>query len=929
MSLSDSGSTSRPDSQHGIFAPVLASINLDSLPGYASRVRRRYQYRNRQECSAATIVCEVLSPPLCGSFNILFPLEFTDGVRWIVKIPATGYRERYDEISARALKSEALTMRYLKRETTIPIPEVYSFDASIDNEINCPYILMEFIHGSPLCDTWFKPNSSMVSTEQFRANVLKDVAAAMVQLNKFTYNKSGSLVFDDDGNVTGLGPAKVFDGPAYVESFNGDCDPAFFYESGPFDDPRMCFFSAMERHAEPGISQPNPKLSYGTLALLRLFISWVPFEQSAKDSGFVLKHPDLNSQNIFVSEEGHLRGIIDWDGVAAMPHYIGCEEYPLWLTCDWDPWQYVYPDLDPDPDHPQHSPEEFAHYRSMYAEFMDLYLAEEESKSRSQGQQGTTSANACIKTPYRFTRRSLLVQSLALASIEPHKTLEIVGKVFEIIEKTTTSESGSSDLRNGKSAGIDETKPTTVGSCGSDEEESPGMAHQQDGEGDILAHASFNEDEEWKYSSSSILIKIPSITPEMGHRDESNDKSSGAGTESTPVGSSDSDKEQTSGCVHYDEDASMAYGYSAVDYDMQDESSNGSSAETKSTSVKPSDSDKEETSERVNHNEEDDTVTHPSLIDVEEDDYSRFSSLLRKFKQLTGGPHDLSFFLFLVHWLPSMLRSLRGIFVAKFRRQKTKIPKDLVQNTSRPGVSKATEAKSEIVDKLRSCEIGRETGGITDLFHSHRDLITGCIEQDLDVSKANVIASRSAEYCVKRTNINREEMGEADDDTDTITGSNTDTITDMDQGGESALGDDAKTSLLPAQEENRAAQENVNISADPVQEDAAAFDHTAYISKNSNQEKMMELCENTDISANDSQQNTEKVADIADIPRGASWGYKGYGFSLWEVTHALADGVLDETRMQRLKDGFLTLLVSLDVDETVALACSGTENGFD
>lgn len=508
-----------------MFAPILASINLDGLPRYVSYIRQQYQYATCHDHSAATMACAVLSPPLCGSYHILFPLEFTDGLRWIIKVPVTGYRGRFDEISARALRSEALTMRFLKRETTIPIPEIYSFDASIDNELNCPYILMEFIHGVSLCESWFKPCSSLVSIEQFRANVLKDVAAAMVQLNKFRYNQSGSLNFDDHCNVTGIGPAKVVDGPAHLKSLLNDDGiySGFFFQNGPFEDPRLCFLSALERHAKPKISQLDVKFSLGITALLRLFISWVPFDRDTEDPGFVLKHPDLDAQNVLVSEEGYLRGIIDWDGVAAVPRYIGCEQYPLWLTGDWNPHQYTY--NGPDPDDPQHSPDEFAYYRSMYARFMDLCLAKEESKTNNQAQQGYPSAESYIETPFHFTRRSLLVQSLALASVEPIFTPNIVEKIFQMIEKITTSEYDSSDLdddlqneSNGEHS-IAGSKSSSMAPCDSNDEETSGMAHHPE-KSDTMTHESLNKEEDSNDARSPLSIKTSEMKSGAVHHDQ-------------------------------------------------------------------------------------------------------------------------------------------------------------------------------------------------------------------------------------------------------------------------------------------------------------------------------------------------------------------------------------------------------------------------
>ncbi|KAN0073284.1 hypothetical protein V8E54_008504, partial [Elaphomyces granulatus] len=144
---------------------------------------------------------------LYGSYHIVFPLEFTDGLRWALKIPATaGYRDKFDEFAARTLTSEALTLQLLKRETTIPVPEVYSFDASFNNPINCPFILMEFIVGIPLRDCWFDKGAPKAVVAERRARTLQDLAAAMVQMNKFTYTLGGSPTFDEDGNPIGIGP---------------------------------------------------------------------------------------------------------------------------------------------------------------------------------------------------------------------------------------------------------------------------------------------------------------------------------------------------------------------------------------------------------------------------------------------------------------------------------------------------------------------------------------------------------------------------------------------------------------------------------------------------------------------------------------------------------------------------------------------------
>ena len=54
-----------------------------------------------------------------------------------MKIPINGTASKWDELSASALTSEANTMRLLKRETTIPLPDVLDFSSTTQNTLRC------------------------------------------------------------------------------------------------------------------------------------------------------------------------------------------------------------------------------------------------------------------------------------------------------------------------------------------------------------------------------------------------------------------------------------------------------------------------------------------------------------------------------------------------------------------------------------------------------------------------------------------------------------------------------------------------------------------------------------------------------------------------------------------------------------------------
>ena len=136
------------------FASVRANIDLTIIQEYASCVRRSRASPKEYNVTPWVFECMTSRSPLHGSYNILFPLIFSDGVQWLFKVPSRGYSGCWDDMAARALTSEAQTMRYL-RQNSIPVPEVYSFDASMDNALGCPFILMEYVQGKRLYEGEF------------------------------------------------------------------------------------------------------------------------------------------------------------------------------------------------------------------------------------------------------------------------------------------------------------------------------------------------------------------------------------------------------------------------------------------------------------------------------------------------------------------------------------------------------------------------------------------------------------------------------------------------------------------------------------------------------------------------------------------------------------------------------------------------------
>ena len=375
------------------FKPLLEAVDLDRFPPFALFIRYN------QGGATKSKGCNLLPTYFYGSFHILFQLQFTDGIRWVLKVPATGYKGRFDDISARALLCEAQTMRLLRSKTTIPVPEVYAFNTSVDHPLGCAFILMEYIDAIPAQEIWFDASLTQAALEQVRGRILRDLASAMSQLSIFEYEQRGSPTLNERGDIVGIRAAKTIDLQAELDRQHegqGD-DSTNFCEVGPFSDPKAYFLHMYNRRRTPGHSSGK-----GLHKLLRLLIDWMDFG----DSKFTLRHPDFNLQNILVSKDGELSGVIDWDGIAAVPRAVGYECYPSWLTRDWDPIKYGYPDSHL----PENSPEELHRYRELYASYM-----EERSKS--------------------ITRRSLLCECLEIAANDPRCTNDIVRKLLEEIGK--------------------------------------------------------------------------------------------------------------------------------------------------------------------------------------------------------------------------------------------------------------------------------------------------------------------------------------------------------------------------------------------------------------------------------------------------------------------------------------------------------------
>ena len=347
------------DSDIERFLPIINMIDLGQLSLAATRIRlNQVQSHESAQKRSTDLTCHVQQPPLIGSYNMVYVIVFSDGLRWTARIPGSGVSS-FGQHEEQMLMTSIRTTGLIGSSTTIPVPRIHGWNLDRNNLVRVPYLLASFIEGKLLSETWSGYE------EAKKVDILKRIAHMMSQLHTFQFNEIGSLVWKSDelkpdvDAITGLGST-------YEELWDGVEPWGTPYVAGPFQSTKEYLLDMLDEPEEPQGPRDEPKASdwgFAETALLRRLIESIP-QSLDKPHSFVLGHPDFNYQNIFVSDNGEITGFIDWDGVHTNPRALGFARYPSWITRDWDPVRYGYgqPDC-----RDEDSPEQLVKYRQEYA----------------------------------------------------------------------------------------------------------------------------------------------------------------------------------------------------------------------------------------------------------------------------------------------------------------------------------------------------------------------------------------------------------------------------------------------------------------------------------------------------------------------------------------------------------------------------------
>ncbi|RBR07508.1 uncharacterized protein FIESC28_10589 [Fusarium coffeatum] len=190
------------------------------------------------------------------------------------------------------IRGEVTTLQWLRRYTTLPVPEVIDYMASPDDDIGYEWLMMSHVPGQTALVKWRK-----MSMDQKR-RLVEQVARYQHELTARTFDAIGTLRKVEDRYA----PGKIVD----MEFCFGD-HFSYNINRGPFHCARDWFQALSD--------------------IIVMDFQQVLDEEDLDEFDLIMtKHylelyfgTDLSLSNMIVSEDGNINGIIDWECVSTIP----------------------------------------------------------------------------------------------------------------------------------------------------------------------------------------------------------------------------------------------------------------------------------------------------------------------------------------------------------------------------------------------------------------------------------------------------------------------------------------------------------------------------------------------------------------------------------------------------------------------------------
>ncbi|KAM0430434.1 hypothetical protein ACHAPT_005780 [Fusarium lateritium] len=236
----------------------------------------------------------------------------------------TQYILRIPRFNAAQVNNDVAVLRFLQQYTTIPAPEVVTFDETEHNALGSPYAVQNRIPGVDLYSTY--PNLR----HEERHKVARELGAIFNQMLAVRSSTAGKLVLPTD--------RKSLEVPVHVAPLTDMVsEPARPYNASAPSESTHDLLTNIFLSRKAYEQKRNPSDTVGPKL-------WDQFCQMTSelnaggwlaDGHYSITHLDLAPRNILVNPTADPRlpiisGVLDWDSAVLGPRFMSCAP-PLWL----------------------------------------------------------------------------------------------------------------------------------------------------------------------------------------------------------------------------------------------------------------------------------------------------------------------------------------------------------------------------------------------------------------------------------------------------------------------------------------------------------------------------------------------------------------------------------------------------------------------
>ncbi|KFY16929.1 hypothetical protein V492_01008 [Pseudogymnoascus sp. VKM F-4246] len=249
------------------------------------------------------------------------------------------------------INNEVATIIFVHQNTDIPVPQIFAFDDSRENELGFEWILMEMLPGATLRTRWRK------LSRDAKRDLVEQIAKYQAQLfcqqfpaigNIFVNPGTQLMTKDSPHSTVAADTKQVQEENQQLLPTLGQLVSMIWGDYITQDVPRGPFTNAedwirarltlvlteQERIIKTSDDEDDIEEAEDAKEiaerLLKLLPSIFPSNTNTPELS-ILFHDDLSMQNILCDDDGKITGIIDWECVSALPLWRACE-LPEFLT---------------------------------------------------------------------------------------------------------------------------------------------------------------------------------------------------------------------------------------------------------------------------------------------------------------------------------------------------------------------------------------------------------------------------------------------------------------------------------------------------------------------------------------------------------------------------------------------------------------------